>query len=298
MSFINGLFALPIIPALQAYRQAHYEWPVYRTNPFTGLEKISKSDPEYAWRLSLCSSDRLKSEMKPFLDEVGVRADLIFAETVNLGFCSASGTNMFRSSDAVVQIAPYFYAADKDACSWVIKHEISHIKHNDAFTIHAVPCICQLAAAIFGMCFLPLSSAVMVACMVGLVSQVLFLQWREMKADDFAIKHSSNEELKGGRRFLMALREINIEQRDTFWGRIRMSASGENRLDIFHPSLTSRIQKIERALQARSSNIDVAEERRRLGEFKAYMRTALCDIGAFVKRAGGIVGLIKNALSH
>ena len=161
---------------------------------------------------------------------------------------------MFKNGDAVVTVAPGFYEADKDACSWIIKHELSHIKHNDHFTMLCVPCVCQLAAAIFGMCFLSFFPALGLAYAVGLVSLVLFARWREAKADDFAIENSSNEELKGGRRFFMAVQQTNIEVRNTFWRRFTISASGDMRLDTFHPSITSRIQKIERALSAR--NID------------------------------------------
>ena len=55
----------------------------------------------------------------------------------------------------------------------------------------------------------------------------------------------------------MILQEMNIAARNTFWQRIAISASGENRMDILHPSLASRIQKIERTLRTRNTAIDI-----------------------------------------
>ena len=52
-------------------------------------------------------------------------------ENLNLGFCSDLGTNIFSKSDAAVVVMPGFYEADKEA----FHYEISHIKHNDTFTV-------------------------------------------------------------------------------------------------------------------------------------------------------------------
>lgn len=208
-------------------------------------------------------SDHIKSAMQPFLDKVGIRKDLTFIEWRNPNIFVSAGTNIFKNGDAAVMVAPGSDQVDKEGCIWCMKHEISHIKHNDNFTMKAVPCICEIAAYIFGThsLSLPLSSVIAPAVIVGGVSEVLFSRWREAKADDFSIENSSDEELKGGRRFLVAQQEKNIEKRTTFWKRIVISASGNDRRDITHPSLTSRIRKIEGALRARNVDIDRAEER-------------------------------------
>lgn len=205
---------------------------------------------------------------------------------------------MFRNGDAALMVAPGLYEADKDACSWIIKHEISHIKHNDLFTMQCIPCVCQLAASIFGMCSLSLWPALGVAFTVGIVSQALFSQWREAKADDFAIENSSDEELKGGRRFFMAMQETNIEERNTFWKRIKISANGDMRSDILHPSITNRIQKIERALRTRNIDIDIeAEKRKPDGGLKACITNNKREIEQAAERAGGTFGIMKQMWS-
>jgi len=296
MSLISGLFTLPFGAAFHAYKQARFELPLEQRSWF-GSERVYKGDPRYAQILSTLPSSHIKSAMQPFLDKAKIRKDLMFIETPTLGFCSASGTNMFRNGDAVVMVAPGFYETDKDACSWIMKHEISHIKHNDLFTMQCVQFVCQLAASIFGMCSLSFLPALGVAFTVGIVSQALFLQWREAKADDFAIENSSDEELKGGRRILMAMQEADIAKRNTLWKRITISASGDNRLDVLHPSITSRIQKIERALHARNIDVDIEAERRKLDSgLKAYITNKNREIKA-VEQAGGTFGILKQMWS-
>ena len=102
---------------------------------------------------------------------------------------------------------------------------------------------------------------------------------------DFAIKHRSDEELKGGRRFLMALQKVNIERRNTVWERIVVSAKGKNRLDFLHPSIASRIEKIESALRDRKIQIDdddtaddTAVDQHRLILLKSYMTQTICAL--------------------
>jgi hypothetical protein len=297
MSLVSGLYTLPVGTAFQAYKQTHLELPLEQKSIF-GSERIHKDDPRYAYRLSILPGAHIKRAMQPFLDKLGLRKDLVFVETPTLGFCRAVGTNRFRQGDAAVLVAPGFYEVDKDACSWAMKHEISHIKHNDDFTKHCVPCICQLAASIFGMCFLSFLPALGLAFTVGFVSGISFSQWREAKADDFAIANSSDEELKGGRRLLMALQKARIEQRTTFWKQAIISAKGDMRSNLLHPSITSRIHKIEKALHARNVEIDREAERQNLeGRLKPYVVDKHREIEQFVKQMGGTFGLMRRMWS-
>lgn len=297
MSLISGLFTLPFATALQAYKQARFEFPLEQRS-FFGSKRIYKSDPIYTQLLDKLPGSHIKNAMQPFLDKVGIREDLIVAENLNMGFCAALGTNIFRNSDAAILLAPGFYEADQDACTWIMKHEISHIKYNDTFTIQCVPSICQLAASIFGMRSLSFLPALGLAFIVGFVSQTLFSNWREAKADDFAIENSSDEELKGARRISIAMQKMNIEERNTFWKRIAISASGNNRLDNLHPSTTSRIQKIERALLARNITIDIEAEKEKIdGGLKAYMTNNKRELEKVIEEAGGTFSILKQNFS-
>ncbi len=259
MSLASGIFTFPWEFVLNFYNMMYFNLPLYQESQL-GLERIHKTDSRYAQLLSTLPGSQIKNEMQPFLNEAGIRGDLIFVETPNQGACSASGTNMFRNGDAVIMVDPDLHEADKDACNWAIMHEISHIKCNDTLTMQCVPGVCQLAASIFGMCYLSFLPALAVASMAGFVSRALFSQWREGEADDFAIKNSSNEELRGGRRFLIAAQKKNIEERNTFWKRITISCGGDPRIPQSHPSFISRIKKIENALRDRGIDISAEEE--------------------------------------
>ena len=293
MSLLSGIFTLPFGTALQAYKQVNWE------NPLTlNSERIFKSDERYAEVLGILSKSPIKTAMQPFLDRTGMRKDLMFIESTNIGFCASAGTSMFKKADAAVLVAPRFYDVDKDACTWVVKHEIGHIKHNDNFIIPVVAGICQLVASIFGMCALPFFPALGLAWTVGMVAYGLFSRWREARADDFAIENSSDEELKGGRRFLMAMQKLNYDDRKTWWKRVENSASGDQRIDILHPSLTSRIQKIEKALRARNVELDSEAERQKLeGGLQTYVDGEKRNIDKAVAEMGGFFGLMKQMFS-
>ena len=203
----------------------------------------------------------IKKEFEPFLTENRITKNIgygeIFKEYSPFSGAAAGGTNLFGG--ATILITHGFYEADKDACNFAVKHEIGHIKHNDCIVIPSVVATCQVATIFFGFGICSLSGVYVVVLIIlgNIIVEGLFRQSQEGKADDFAIKTSSNEELQGGRRFFVALQESFIEKRNTrFWSRIVYSSGGENRLDVFHPSLAGRIQKIENALQLRGVEID------------------------------------------
>jgi hypothetical protein len=238
MSSIINLFISSFCSAKQVYDAATFKSSLQQEN--------SSTYPP---------STKLKDAMQPFLDEVGIRKDLIFFEDLRTK-CNAYGTSIFKSSQPVIAIIQGLYEADKDACTWVIKHEISHIKHNDALMTPAISCLCQLAAFTLGMKYRSFFPAVTLALITGIVSQTLFSKWREAKADDFAIKNSSNEELKGGLRYLMAVQKIH---------------SGKMPWNLTHPSFASRIQKIEKALHSRDAVVDPKEENQKTDKLTLFL---------------------------
>ena len=272
MSLVSGIFTLPYSYVRLAYQQTSLKFSLEERSDL-GSETICKGDSRYAEVLKKLPGSHLKADMQPFLDKSGVRKDLIFFETPNIGLCSAVGTNRFTKGAAIIRVAPGFCEADKEACSWSMKHEISHVKNDDLFLMYSVRCICQLAASFFGMSCLSFFPAIGLAWTVGIVSQALFIQRQEARADDFAIENSSNEELQGGRRFLIAAKEVTLQERNTFWKRIIISVEGNDRSDILHPSITSRIHKVEKALRAR--NINVPAEKGKIESLKQYVMT-LC----------------------
>lgn len=219
---------------------------------------------------------------------------MIVVETPNLGICTAQGTNLFRKGDAVVSLAPGLHDKDKEACHWVMKHEISHIKNNDTFTMPLIGSISSTATAVFGTLTMPWFSATALTISVGLTAFSLFSQWREGEADNFAIENSSNEELLGGRRILMAFQQMNLDECQTFWKKIAVSSYGNNTLDISHPSLTSRIEKIEKVLEKKGIVVDKEGEARKIENLKLFMIDKKSEIEKALAEAGGFLGILKQ----
>ncbi len=214
---------------------------------------------------------QLEKEIKPLLKEKNITCDIAIREVVNPCVCAAFGTNMSEKNPALILIPPEFHKTDEKACQFLTKHEIGHIKNNDCFTIPLVTCICSAAAAIFGAFTLPWVASTFLAGVVSAVALTLFTLWREGKADDFAIENSTNEELLGGRRMFIASKQANLSERTTFWKKIAFTSDGEDRFDIMHPSLNSRVKKIEKELAKRRFSIDQVRETERIDILKQFM---------------------------
>jgi hypothetical protein len=293
MSCIIPFLSFPFGFAFQAYKSASFELPLVKQSLFFS-QRVYKGDPDYNTTLKRLPGNRVKEEIQPFLDKEKIRKDLIVVETPNLGICAAEGTNLFKKGDAVVMLAPGFHNKDKEACHWVIKHEISHIKNNDPFTIPLIGAISSMAAAVFGTLTMSRLSATLLTAAVGLTAFSLFSQWREGKADDFAIKNSSDDELLGGRRFFMAFKEMNLHERKTFWKKIEITSYGNNTFDVLHPSLTSRIEKIEKLLEKKGIVINKEVEAREIENLKLFIIDKKSEIEKAVANAGGILGILKQ----
>ncbi len=258
MSLVSGLFTLPIVQTYLLYNQLTFELPLFRENLFSEPNFLYKNDPGYEECLEAVKHQEISQLMQDHLSNYNVRDDIKFIEQKNPGLCMAIGTH--QSNDAVILIGPDLYEADASATSWIAKHEIAHIKHNDLFTMHAIPLICHLAASIFGMMSLSFWPAIGTTFLASIVANAVIFQWREAKADDFAIQNSDDNELKGARRFFIALQETYREQRDTILQQIAVAANGDHRLDILHPPISSRLQKIETVLTERGINFNQTDE--------------------------------------
>lgn len=275
---VNKMFLVPFLfsPgsfAYQAYKNTQYEFPVIKRTWGIFPERIPKGTLEYNDALSNLPGRQIKRNFELFLKEKEIRDDLIISERNNLGICGATGTNYFRKGDAAIFVSPGFENEDRGACHFLVKHEVAHIYNNDLFTIPLVHSICATAAAIFVTCYgLPLITSILITIAVGLVAHSLFSIYREGKADDFAIENSSNEELLGGRRLLLAVKEIFIQRRISCLMKLLISAEGENRADILHPSLSRRIKKIENVLASRGVTINDDAENRKLERLTDFFK--------------------------
>lgn len=260
----------------------------------------------------------LTPELRIFLRSQGTREDLLILDAPVLGL--ALGGNDYRSGDAAIVLDRKFYQKDREAACFITKHELSHIKHNDVIILNRI-----LAASLFAFAIADAiyaarnptdkSPKTSLLAKIGNVTkrvfcrfagnlikgslikvpQIFYSLYVEGRADNFAIQHSSIEEIKGGRRFFKALQNALMKRHNTpsthfsyqgfnplekiiqeNFGQIIYSASGENRMDFLHPSLQSRIQKAERALIAQSADdFDTPEEQAKIIALQAYIQNNL-----------------------
>jgi hypothetical protein len=308
MTYLIPFLTSPVGCAFQAYTQAtyefpliKYEFPLVKKGGFLGdvfPRRVFKHQSEYSQLVKTLPGYRFKESIQPFLDQQGIRKDLIVCEVPNIGFNTAMGTNRFMQADAAIFLSPGFMCADAGACHWVIKYEISHIKNNDAFNMHLISSIVSAVAAVFGALTLPWVTATLLTMAVGLATLTLFSQLVERRADAFAIENSSVEELMGGRRFFKAMQNMHRDERQTFWKKVEFSAAGENRLDLFHPSLSTRVQRIENELKKRGmmlggTLINRDGEDQKIEVLKGFLKEKKRELENEVAKIGGFWGLLK-----
>ncbi|MBX9923255.1 MAG: M48 family metalloprotease [Rhabdochlamydiaceae bacterium] len=242
---------MPALLAHGAYKSTTYKEPPVEQTPSEAL---------------------ISARLKPFLDQMGIRQDLKIKEQVNLGFAEAIGTNYFTSGDAVIHTAPNLHQIDPEASSFILKHEISHLKHNDSFTACALGLISALTALALTNSY-DASRSADITAFAGAIPLVSYKYYCEGKADDFAIANSSIDELKGGRRIFKAMQQLYLESRQkASWKKLLISPQGENLLDALHPSLASRIQKIESHLKIKQGIINEADEQEKIEKLKTLVK--------------------------
>ncbi len=218
------------------------------------------------------SDTLLLTKLQPFLHQIGIRKDLKIKEQLSIGLAEAFGTNFFKSGDAVIHTAPHLHEIDPQASSFLLKHEISHIKDNDHVQACAVALVPTLAAWVLTSSYDESLSADITAT-AGAVSLFICKYLQEAKADDFAIENSSIDELKGGRRIFKAMQQLYLEARQKKqWKKLLISPEGENLLDIRHPSLASRIKKIEHMLQTKNAIIHEDREQEKIEKLKKLIQ--------------------------
>jgi Zn-dependent protease with chaperone function len=244
MTYLIPFLTFPLLNTYNAYKSTTIEFP--------SLDSLN---------------NEIKAQLDPFLKNAGLRNDLIIHEVAKRGIIAfAQGTNLFTSGAAIITVAMGLNNLDKEAFHWILKHEIGHIKNNDSFKTPLIGSICSTATAIFGaLTRRHWLLTTLLTISVGFAVFITVSQWAERKADEFAIKYSSTEELLGARRLFISQISTNIALREIYPAEGTYSSSGECRFAISHPSLSSRLSRIENALVERSHEYDTTTE-----DYKIY----------------------------
>ncbi|MCY3975041.1 MAG: hypothetical protein OXF02_05810 [Simkaniaceae bacterium] len=255
------------------------------------------SDRSGEYRDDLCRFDGMKADKQRLLDRAGVRQDIAIVRRRFTPSPGESVGNNVWSDDAVIYLDDDLCKVDRDCAGWIVNHEIKHIlscdavRHgvvagvNDLVRPVALVAGCLKAMRTFfrggvaGRVVAPLLGMTAV-CFVGNRAVGALSLWQEAKADDFAITHATEEELKGARRFFTVLGKIdrdasrilrdrlaeNLSYPLGMWrNRIKTSSSGGWYLfNPRHPSNKSRLHKVEKALAVRGIKIDEQVEEQRV----------------------------------
>lgn len=138
----------------------------------------------------------------------------------------------------------------KDGLHFFSVHELGHILNEDVISLGLIKCVAGVAATIFvsilGTSLLPSIALIVI---IRQVASVVFHHYREYVADDFAIKHSSTDDMQ---KAIIAMQRWDKLQKEhmTLYGRIKTY--------MIHPPLILRITRIEKAMGAKQKAIQQA----------------------------------------
>lgn len=228
-----------ILNAVGSYKCAFYH-----------LTDREKFDEMMSWPPHTRLTEDDLPSMKSWLENCGIKSQLRICEGYNENSRIKSiGANLFGQSDCAIFIGKGLREADPDACCWGVKQHVSLIKQNARMTILCISSVCAIATAVFGTCFLPVLPAVVLT--LGVATAAFFLLGKRYtdKALDFANAQSTDNELKGARRFYKALQNTN------------------------QGDFTKEIIKIEKAIKERRLGVDDSNDIALLGELEKHFST-------------------------
>ncbi len=248
----------------------------YGNNIYQSLKSAASGLQKNKDLSHVATVEKIKTALEPLLSKYHLENNLEIDLVKGVGPAAAIGINLPGLRKNVMAFSPQFYNLDPAAALWVAKHELGHIKNNDTLTMGLlIPAItsCAIAAGIqskISNAYLAIPAALLGSFVGGEVFRILFTRWREGKADDHANEHSSSEELKGGRRCLLAMQRQQVKEREhdfllghglSLSGEVVYAPNGDDNTDLEHPALSSRIEKIEKELERRGVSFDQEKEK-------------------------------------
>lgn len=230
----------------------------------------------FPWRFYLQKDDKLLSADKRGLLEsttqeltrkLGIRKPVELMEKKGLicGTAQAQGVELF-SARAGLAIDPDWIGNLSEAeHEFILAHELSHIKQNDVMWLGiasgVVGVITTLAMCILfpwsatyyfsevALAILTITSpAALTGQFVSIIACAFFSQWMEKRADKLAMTVCSESARKSAPALIKRAMQDQIEHRNKegnclsmLWRRCLINEDGDVRIDIFHPSCSSRI---------------------------------------------------------
>ncbi|MBA2368198.1 MAG: hypothetical protein H0V82_04135 [Candidatus Protochlamydia sp.] len=203
--------------------------------------------------------ERFKNEELNFIHNSGLTKEVYFITCPNNSAMEASGANHSAGS-AFIKLTPGLCEVEWMGAKGILKHELTHIINNDPVTLPKIGAVTALACAI-----IPLTSSLSslgLALAAPMVAQNIYQMICEVRADTNAIRHSTNEELRGMCRVFKAM--LNIENESyaskSVWDRFYSQAWSLTSFCYSCYSLSARIKKLEKELVLREAMIINSQE--------------------------------------
>lgn len=230
----------------------------------------------FAWRLRFQKDDRilseaqrgrLESKVQELAQKLEINKPIEIMEKNDLtGGAQAQGVALFSGRVGIAIDPDVVREIPEEQLEFLMAHELSHIKANDAIRLGVVSgiigAITTLAMSrLFPSSAAHFSPAVMISLMisspaaaVGSVVSMIFFSFysrcREECADKLGVSICSDAAQKAAPELFEKGRALQLEYRNNegcsslvkLWRRFLITEDGEFRFDLFHPSLKNRIK--------------------------------------------------------
>lgn len=204
----------------------------------------------------------LKEEFPAIYEKIdNLREDILICHTEDNNLVELAALGSQIGPHAVIRYKHKLSISESDPAlfNFILKHEVSHIYHNDTLIIPSLGIVAATIAALSvpiiasSLPFWISPLAYMLPTLAGgnVAQSALYLA--ELRADRFACQHSENEEVEATERhlnsYLEVCREVGHKERPELFSEI-----GELRLSIRggDPTVVERIQFIRNELRRRN----------------------------------------------
>lgn len=207
-------------------------------------------------------SNRIKIQELALKLEISKPVELIERKGI-LGMAQAQGVDMLSGRIGIAIDPDGIDEISEAELEFLIAHELSHIKTNDAFWMFVVPAIVGVVgtlaisilfpslAVLFSSTILAwtlFSPVAVIGSIIPLVVFPFFSKWREECADKLGFSVCSEEAQKAASTFFENIRISHLEMRNEpvdssclkFLIQTEINEDGESCWDILHPSLAAR----------------------------------------------------------
>jgi len=230
-----------------------------------GLVLASTLPNTFAWKLHLepetytiCGGiDRrnLAAKIEILRTRLSIPKPIAFKESTSAESLQAQGTVLFPGAAGIVYNPALLAQFSEAEWEFFLAHELCHIRSNDQLLFglcaSAIAIVTTVAISILFPSFALLTafSIKTTTFGIGLIAKVIISRWREICADKQAFAVCSPEAQNGAISAFEKWRNAHIEARNDetvpyivqIWRKLTTSSEGNYRLDLLHPSFTTRI---------------------------------------------------------